>query len=257
VLRRKMLIVGFDCAVKNFGICYIEYNEKHKQELVEYSKKFNDAIAMLRSMPSLTSQENPATSTNDPPTQKNAAQKVVSHYEDTTNGNMSQTMHAVLCLLKEFNVWLSNIYKLVHYEVANIDGANMNERTVNLHAMLTRLDATYKPDLVLIEQQMKHNDISRAISNQILYHYIAKKTEARLVGTGLKNSVSFSTQCTYGKFIQKYSNYVANKKHTEHNFKHYISVMHKDKVEEISKIKKLNDISDAMMMCIGYITAKM
>jgi len=163
--------------------------------------------------------------------------------------------------------------------------SNIKVRTLKTKYLLTTLDKELgKPDIVLIEYQMKQNDISRCMSHQIDYHYsdlvnynfsnnlmdcgsnlitfavskyplkplngISKKTIVEIVGPSIKNSYSFHEDGLYGNFISKYTNYTANKKHTDWNFKYFLKTFN---YEQLKIKNKTNDIADAFMMIYGWL----
>jgi hypothetical protein len=161
---------------------------------------------------------------------------------------------------------------------------------------LTTLDKKIKPDVVLIEYQMIQNDISRSISHQIAYHYINvdidiiekfvhtnqttnndtnqttnndtnptiqtnqttnNDTTVYMVGPSLKNTCAFSKAGMHSNFIEKYTNYTANKKHTTFNFMYYL------KRYDVSLYAKIidsgiykDDIADAFMMIYSWLIQK-
>jgi hypothetical protein len=134
-----------------------------------------------------------------------------------------------------------------------------------------------KPDIVLIEHQMKFNDKARSISKYIEEFYttieeckisyqlkdfplkdyivpLQHKCHVFIVNPGIKNKYHFTEEGKYKHFISKYSNYVANKKHTTYNFKYYLESIGEQSL--IANIKKLDDISDAFMMAYGWCNEK-
>lgn len=78
-----------------------------------------------------------------------------------------------------------------------------------------------------------------------------------VVGAALKNSfqVDPSPAGAHGAFSAKYSNYTANKKHSTHNFKYYME--RTEWRNGICGTKKLDDVSDAFMMALGWSLRKL
>jgi hypothetical protein len=260
-----MLIFSFDCAAKNLGVCVCYFNENWKAELEEHVKNINVINNMIKD-----------NKLEDP--------------EDVIN-NIYQ-------IITNF---LNNIFKLMWFNTVDLmPGINIKNKltldiSINLKSFLSFLDSKFgKPDLVLIEHQMKVNDISRIISYQIMYHYVEeqnkknnyelklpqqtlqqtpkqipqqtpkqishqpssyaqpKPTIIYVLSCNVKNSYSFSNKLEYFNFIEKYSKYTANKKHTLANFKFYLENLHHEKIQ-FDKKDKLDDASDAFMMVYGYL----
>lgn len=263
-----MLIAGFDCAVQNMGVCYIEYDDKWRDK----TKGFINELHNL--------------------------------YNNIDNDD--DFLSSAFDIVKKIDEMMKNIIIIRYFNVFDLIPGGiakktpMMERTRRLKYMLKLLDNDLKtPDVVLIEYQMKQNDISRCISHQIAYHYTSydekiniklqskttkgkkqKKTHnlknfityaieeyplsnitnnkndiiVETVGTTLKNAYCFTNEGEYSNFILRYSNYVANKKHTDWNFKHFIKVNDNDKSCLLKNISnKTNDISDAFMMIFGWL----
>lgn len=240
------IIAGFDCAIKNLGICYIEYNDEWKNDI--------DSVGMA----------------------------LVNLYKQAHTFDNELFMTKAIVIINRLNDILNSIIKIIYLNVIDLvpgvpsKKATMLQRTKSLKALLHALDKKIKPDIVLIEYQMRQNDISRAISHQILYHYadfdncdvkcfvksdqidlqsnIVKNIEAELCGTTIKNSYALTEKGEYTNFIERYTNYTANKKHTDFNFKYFIKLFAPDRYDEIMNLKnKTNDIADAFMMIFGWL----
>ncbi len=286
-----MLIFSFDCAAKNLGICVCRFNQNWETEMMEHINNINVIKSNL------------------------------SKLDDITQINIMKDIFNII------NNFISNIFKVVWYNTAdlmpnvNIKKKITTDLTVNLKALLNYMDIFGKPDLVLIEHQMKLNDISRILSYQIMYHYTVpeqkyefklpnlfdifynvhknnimqnnvncngetnnvndnnnretnntnnangtndnnniqnntnnannandKRPLIKVLACNIKNSVSFTEEGRYYNFIEKYSNYTANKKHTTYNFRYYL-----EKVDDMKYPKKikLDDCADAFMMIVG------
>ena len=274
-----MLILGFDTAIKNLGICLIEFDD-------QYAKKFEVHI-----------------------------QELMELYDSDTDGFFVRA----LSILKKIHETVANVIKIRWMNVLDIypdrivKTINKIETTKRLKTLLCTMDEQLpEPDLVLIEYQMKQNDITRLMSAQILYHYsdievveyklkgkttksakVAKSAKATknnktnsnmssstsppniityglekyslktpsiknnniecsIVGCSVKNTNYFCEEGKYENFIVKYSNYVANKAQTNFNFKYFMDKMGYDCLSK--KINnKTTDIADTFMMIIGYI----
>lgn len=253
-----MRIAGFDCATKDFGICYID-TQLYDDFAIQLNTLLDNTLSSIDYIANNTSKQ---------------CLDIESLYNSIKN------MHEVV----------SGFLKPVYFNVFDLVSGQKNkeinlvQRTKALKTLLYALDnAMGVPDVVLIEYQMKHNDISRCISHQIMFHYMSYGTEIQLkrrkmkktqvitygfgchplnnivgasvvpdiqmVGTTLKNSFSFHKDGDYRNFISKYANYTANKKHTDWNFKYWQKITG----GVIPKGKnKTNDIADAFMMIIGW-----
>ena len=242
------IIYGFDCALRNFGICCIKFNDNWRNQLQEYNKSL---LLLLES-----------------------------------NKNIIIELQL---LLKDLDNFINNIITIIYMDVIDLANKSNNEltlidKTKILKGLLCHFDKILPPpDIVLIEYQMKQNDISRAISHQIAYHYIQYKNTSiykdvsfsinedninrgkdnsnrgedsivELVGTSLKNAYTLAPNGEYGNFIAKYSNYVANKKHTDFNFKYFLKMFNVEQYKKLLNMtNKTNDIADAFLMCFGWL----
>ena len=262
-----IIIAGFDCAIHNLGICYVEFNDEYKISLCAI-------IEQLKCVNELTLDE-------------------------------------IIILLNDVEKIIDNIVKVIFFNVVDLvpglaaNKVHVLDRTRTLKYLLHCLDEQLpKPDIVLIEYQMKHNDISRCVSDQIAYHYTdidckidtnlyvknksytdnsssinnityavnnypinrinssssssssssSKLKIVDIVGTGIKNSISFSEEGAYYNFIVRYSNKVSNKKHTSWNFKYFMEHFGNLDADFFIKLsKKYDDISDSFMMIFGWL----
>jgi hypothetical protein len=282
------LIASYDAAIQNLGVCYIEFDDEWRYKVDKY-------VTELHTL-----------------------------YDNMDELSPEDFIKKAVDIITHVNAFLDQIITIKFFNVIDlIPGAKatsvpMLERTKRLKYLLKSIDQRMpSPDIVLIEYQMKQNDISRTISNQIAMHYIdegdnvlieynahvadrkslvgSAKDEKSLVnnsityavekysllpvllsGTGrigtrnsfsykrppkivelvgptLKNSISLMPGGDYGNFIVMYSNYVANKHHTEANFAHYAEVYNID----LSNINnKLDDIADGFMMTMAWLKKK-
>jgi len=240
-----MRILSFDCAVENMGVCLINHNENYRDELKAAAVSLTGLLS------------------------------AVDEYE------LETFLQLLTDYLTEIDRVLNSVFAIEWFNVINlIPGKKIKEvpiveRTRRLKQLLNELDRNLPaPDVVLIEYQMKLNDISRLQSSQIMYHYVdesdsdikyavggfsfsgvslvSKPRVVELVGASLKNVYCFSADGEYSNFIVKYVNYTANKKHTAYNFKHYLDVFGGGDVL-VGVKNKINDISDAFMMAYGWL----
>lgn len=234
-----MIIFSFDCAIKNLGFCCIEINTNWRNDVSDLIKKINEFYEtpnnVLGSINELLSQSN----------------KIVDSI---------------------FNIKYMNIFNLVTNEkVKEVKYSNIVKR---LKYVLFCINKQLPiPDVVLIEHQMKINDKSRGISRYIeefyspmepvfstiipefeLKHcdFIQTKTKVVVITPLLKNA--YQTDPTinggYQKFIEKYSNYRANKLHCTHNFIHFLKI--KGLSGLVKDINKLDDVADAFMQAYSW-----
>lgn len=275
------IIAGFDCAVKNLGICYVEYNDNWQLKIAPLITRLADLYGQIKNM------------------------------------DKGEFINKALIIVKDINKFIDNIIKIKFFNVVDLipeyegNKSPLMIRTRRLKYLLNALDENLlMPNIVLIEYQMKQNDISRCISHQIAYHYtnydnitikfndsinksnrLKSKTNNKnnsgktnnknnstifyavneyilhnnnnnnnscntveVVGTALKNASSFTDKGEYSNFILKYSNYIANKKHTDWNFKYFVGIFGGDEKDLLKGISnKTNDISDAFMMIFGWL----
>ena len=243
-----MIIISFDCAIKNLGICCIDYDEKWQDKLTNI---YNELINLYEELDKI---------------------------DIINKDNMVNNIKNIVLKL---DYVLNNIIKIIWCNVIDLipDKKVYNnpiEQSKKLKYILNNLDEQLPlPDLVLIEHQMKINDITRTMSNQIIYHYMdpgnndisfgikeysfnlknnltnkLSPDKIKLVGPALKNTIKLYKQGGYENFIVKYANnYTANKNHCDNNFKQFIRLFY-----PLLKLpKKTNDIADAFMMAFAYI----
>jgi hypothetical protein len=219
-----MHILSFDCASKNMGVTLLEIDFTTLTSIREIYSAFmkNYTVDSVKDINKVTS---------------------------------------MLVLAKKLNYMLSQVIKINEVVLLDVVGEEVEEehctystgiiaRTACLKRTLENFDLTHEipnDTIVLIEYQMKQNDISRSISNQILYHY--SNYTVHLCGPTLKNTFSFHDSLDYRHFISKYSNYVANKKQTTANFKYFCENMG---LVELNEFKKLDDVADAFMQAISW-----
>ena len=239
-----MLIFGFDCAIKNLGICCVEFDEKFPQKIMICMQKL---FSIYKNIDAITKDE-----------LKNTLKSI---YED-----LKKIIDNIITI-----VWCNVIDLTPGKNVKN----NITDHSKKIKYVLSLLDANLSvPDYVLIEHQMKANDITRLMSSAISYHYspvektdlclgvkqyplpnpvdVKGNTIVKVIGASLKNSIAFCKEGDYSNFILKTTNYTANKKHTTFNFEYFLKIFG----IHIDNTKKMNDIADAFMMIIGFITTE-
>ncbi len=266
-----MLIMGFDCAVSNMGVCVVDYNDLWIHQIKEETRHLKHAI------------------------------------KNNNETEMIDVLKSIDRTLSCVKILYTNVVDLSHGISAN--KVPILDYTKSLKYLLNYYDSFIQPDVVLIEYQITKNNISSNISAQIAYHYSAmdnvhfilkdnkrikktstltkkiggvsnninlsfaiddmkynvishkaqiqaneyKKTHVEIIGTSLKNSFHFSENLSYGHFIEKYSNRTANKKHTDANFRKFLSVYDEKLLDIIDNTpNKTDDISDAFMMIYGW-----
>ena len=173
-------------------------------------------------------------------------------------GIKSLAIIALLSVNESVKILQCNVYSLTNKNINQINIHNMIEISKNLKNVLMAFDKEInKFDIkkkILIEYQMNINYKSNYICSQIIYHYI--DYEIQIINPSLKNSIHFAENLTYANYIEKYiTNYTANKNHTKDNFLYWLNKY--GLISCINHIPKSNidDIADAFMMCIAYITS--
>jgi hypothetical protein len=208
-----MLIAGFDCGIKNLGVCFVFIDEK---KILEFSKTKKE-IEELRK-------------------------------------DLTRNVSRILFLLEKISKILPEIFVIRRLNTAELADSRAKEETVAC-ALLEHLnkldDELPRPDMVYVERQMSINTKTNSLGAQILYHYFARGSSARLVGAGLKNAIYFSPDGMYGEFISKHSNYEANKKHAVFNMKTFLGETNQIQTMKIKKGRKADDSADAFMMVMA------
>lgn len=243
-----MLIFSFDCAIKNIGICCIEIKDTWREET------------------------------------KSLISEIYDLYD--TDYDKITFLTKTVDLLTRINQLVDNQLVIKFLNVIDlipdkkVKDIKFSSLIIKLKYILACLDHMLpKPDVVLIEHQMSINDKARGISRYIEEYYTplrypddnityaveafpvenidiepaTKETVVYIVNPNLKNSISIdpSKEGAYGSFIEKYANYTANKKHTEHQLVYYLKKMGLSHYLE-GVDNKLNDIADAFMMAYAW-----
>jgi hypothetical protein len=250
-----MIIYSFDCAIKNLGICCIEIDENWREKIADIINELNNFY-------------------------NNVSSKAV-FYEQSKD--ILTKINNILDNI--FIIKFLNIIDLVpEGKVATKTSKDILRR---LKYTLYCLDKQLpKPDVVLIEHQMSQNDKARGISRYIESHYSPKIDDAdgfddsitfaipaypliaadipevelkqkkvvHVLPATLKNSYDIDIKSklgSYSYYIEKYTNYIANKKHSTYNFKYFMECRGLSKqLENIPN--KLDDIADAFMMAYAW-----
>ncbi len=190
-----MIIFGFDCAIENLGICILHFNENWNVDVEMIVKKINNMCCILE-----------ACASEGYTSEGYTSEGYTS--ESSTPGVLSK----IKCLINEINIFINNIIKVNFINVVDlIPGKNAKdfsivEKTTKLKYLLTALDdQSEKPDVVLIEYQMKANDISRILSAQIAYHYAALESDIMINNKNTKNRKdSALNQCSINYAVKEF-----------------------------------------------------
>lgn len=252
------LILSFDAAIHNMGVCLVKYSPHWLNEIADYTKR-------LRNMQDLFNPITPATLT-------------------TIENLLIDINHALDSIIR---LEWANIYDMFPGDKTKQDSI---QRTIRLKALLSHIDTQItQPNLVLTEYQMVQNNTSLQMSNQLLYHYtkveplvicskdvkhvksakhaicgaatlgapVSEAPASHAIGSrvvivkpALKNMIAIAPDGDYCNFVSTKKLYAANKAHTTHNFKYFIELF---KIDTKIKNNKLDDLADAFMQAIVYI----
>jgi hypothetical protein len=181
---------------------------------------------------------------------------ILLHYNEHWNEELADCNN-----LKEINEKL-DCFTIIYADVVYVTNPKnkFHVRMMDLKNFIKKLNrdvvkpaiSKYKDTIkVLVEQQNPSNPISVSISHCLVYQY--SNYNSCLVGASLKNNIELDPNNTYGDFIAKYSTvYTANKKHSENNFLYYLKIF--NKLNIVDKFKKKDDISDAFMQILGWLS---
>ncbi len=230
-----MLILSIDCAVTNMAFCVIEYDPSWKDEPT-LGGKLRCSAQAIRPL-------------------------LIGHCNLTPGKKVKDT--SVLDKIKALKVMCNNIRLWIMHEQAIID-------------------------YVLIEYQMGPNVKTTALANCLAYEWLARTSsesnfdceitcttwpkvdfaqlasmklgdtyqfsiypQVYYVGPSLKNRLTFAK---YQHFIEKKSNYVANKQHSVANLKKIIAMFEwPEDILPTFKHLKLDDVADAVCMCLAWL----
>ncbi len=173
-----MIILSFDVAMSNLGVVLLEYKKIEEKDLLYVKKTIAEVSKMIIN--------------HDP--------KINSKVDQKGTRNIQKMLEECDKLMREFNIiWYSNVSLQTYEDVVvktrkvKIDGEikhkklkkdktvqkpvkmSFEEKAASLKSFLTHLDRTIpemeRIDYVLIENQMKQNDMTRLMASQIMYHY--------------------------------------------------------------------------------------
>lgn len=135
-------IISFDAASQNMGVCCMQFDDKWKDKAQLIISRANELYTTLEKLTS------------------------------------NETREIMLGIVKDTNDLLNNIIKITYFNTFDmIPGKKartvpVSERTLRMKYLLTALDTKLPdPDIVIIEDQMRQNDITRSLSMQIYFHY--------------------------------------------------------------------------------------
>lgn len=166
-----MLIFSFDVASKNMGVDVIEFNEHWRDDVRDLLREIEQCKVEQCKVE-----------------QYKVEQCKVEQCKTQSN------LRDIVSLLKKINKFLDNILRIIWVNKVDVvptktyKQAKISDITRGLKAFLHDLDRmTARPDLILVETQMKHNDTTRLMSVQIEYHYAEILTSSAY-------ALSFSTK---------------------------------------------------------------
>lgn len=269
-----MYILGIDCAIKNIGISYIEFDNN-------YEKKINAFCNLMKLELN----------------KKILSVKYAIDILKKINDFLKQIIRIIYI----------NTFDLIPND--KFENTNFLKRSAVLKTFLYNIDEKYpRKDIILIEYQMGINEVSHCIASQIMYHYSDiidvkffpknmqirdgsyftynlnkfpmnecnvhyqnTKSEIHYVSPSIKNNIQIVPDGKYCYFIEKYTNYVANKKHTEYNFIRFMEIFGyldgETKLCDFLNTRqynkknggktKMDDSADAFMMIIAWIRNKL
>jgi len=274
------LIAGFDCAIENLGICYILYDEDWRDKLQKQTDRlytlfdqisvdggstisfFTSIYAILKEADSIlnnvisiqyfnTFDLIPSYDIKGFPDIERT--KRLKHLLNTLDSNLPNPDIVLIEKQMKQNVISNSISYQIAYHYASCDNLIIKHTD--------RQKKKGKKEREKFSEANNNNTIEYEVNNcQLDTKLNTGNTKTNncssveLVGTGIKNSCSFTADGQYDNFILKYSNYTSNKKHTDFNFRYFISVIMPDKKGIFDDIlNKTDDIADAFMMIFGWL----
>jgi hypothetical protein len=103
---------------------------------------------------------------------------------------------------------------------------------------------------IIIEEQKKISEINRITQAQIIYHFISSVENIISISPVHKNSIHFSDDLAYSKFLPKYKTLkTATKNHTIENFKYWLDI---NKIDYSASKKIISHVADAFMQFYAY-----
>jgi len=259
-----MIILSFDSAVNNLGLCCINFDDKYYIKLYSCIWRLIPKIIQLKFLLNI---------------------KIINTNHKVNS--LINFLHNILTIIKKISCIITNIISIIYINNVNLiskksaKSTTLLERTTALKSVLNSLDRLLPmPNIILIEYQMRQNYITQSISHQIAYHYaniydcdisngliknnminltshnslFNKKRTIYMIPPSLKKSCILAPNGKYSNFIQQWSNYTANKKQADFNFKYFIQLFNQAECIEILKqFKKTNDIADAFIIIICWL----
>ena len=250
-----MLILSFDCAIKNLGICLIEfdnywYNKVNvilKSDIlnIDKLKKIDIVLSNIINIKWINVIDL-------------IPDKRITDHVDKTYLLKSMLLSVDKTLSKYGNIDIV----LVEYQMAP------NDKCRAISAQIVYHYSGYGGIDVNLKKSSKKSSIKSSIKSlnkhSITYanamypmEYIdISKKEVYVVGPSLKNKFDLCIDGRYCNFAMKYStNYKANKEHAVFNFKYFLNIMKKaDILDNINN--KISDIADAFMMTYAWLMDK-
>ena len=251
-----MLIFSFDPAIYNMGVAVTEHNDNFFSDILKFftmdmEKKIanlNQLDRILNSFCELKLLEKVALK-NQPQKELKISTRVYKNeiqepIEENTFKNKKEGEERKVTK-KEKKYYVNQ--KKGKNERKGAFIANHDEQSLRLKEYLTKLIALYgKPDIVLVEKQIKVNAITNFITAQIEYEFAGITL---VIEPSLKNMVKTTEDSQYHNFLlKKSSSYSANKAHAVFNMKTYAELFG-IKLEKT----KLDDMADAFMMVFAYL----
>ncbi len=254
-----MIIYSFDCGIHNIGVCCLSFDDNYLLKIEQINIKINKLIDQIELL-------------------------------KQTNDDIKSIINNISDLLEHINNFIDNMIKILFINVFDImpnikfNNIDFTVITSQIKFLLSSITNQVEyPDVVLIEYQMNINDKSRGISHYIEYHFTPlkyntsnvitsqlssyklipftinnnKNTIIEYVSPKLKNNnpICQTYEYSYSYFLNKYKNqYTASKHFSKMNFKYYINK--KNILNDISDVKKYDDIADSFMMAWAWLKTK-
>lgn len=223
-----MIIASFDCAIKNMGVCYLEFDENFISKLktcmpinVENVREVRGIIDNIFNIKHIN------------------VYNLVSEYKNANKTPAYVRTSRLKSLLNNLDEQMPTPdVVLIEYQMGpnHISGSISNQIVYHFSKEDNKIISSIK------EQNIDFKEPP------------AIKYDVHIIGTSLKNSVSTHPDGLYSNFISRYSNYTANKKHTTWNFKNFCHIMeYQHIIDSVPKNVKMDDIADSFMAIMGWI----
>lgn len=249
-----MLIFSFDSAIYNMGVAVVDHNDNFFKDILEFfnmdmSKKIANLDKLdkiLNSFCKLKLLEKVALKNRPQKELKISTRVYKNEIQEPIKENEKEEENTFQKGIKGEKKYYVN-QKKGKNERKGAFIANHDEQSLRLKEYLAKLIALYgKPDIVLVEKQIKVNAITNFITAQIEYEFAGITL---VVEPSLKNMVITTEDSQYHNFLlKKSSSYSANKAHAVFNMKTYAELFG-IKLEKT----KLDDMADAFMMVFAYL----